>query len=145
MIYINLHDYREALRKIEIQKSVVKATSIVFIIILLVLVNWIVMQTQLDRVRGETQKLEMAVKALEPRVKAIQEMKTSKLRKEQIVEGLDRLRGKQLPVGNIINNLNMAVPEGVWLERVTKLTASKLEDKKVPVRENKTVKILLSF
>ena len=145
MIYINLHDYREALRKIEIQKSVVKATSIVFIIILLVLVNWIVMQTQLDRVRGETQKLEMAVKALEPRVKAIQEMKTSKLRKEQIVEGLDRLRGKQLPVGNIINNLNMAVPEGVWLERVTKLTASKLEDKKVPVRENKTVKILLYF
>jgi hypothetical protein len=82
MIYINLHDYRKELRKIEIQKSVVKATSIVFIIILLVLVNWIVMQTQLDRVRGETQKLEMAVKALEPRVKAIQEMKTSKLRKE---------------------------------------------------------------
>jgi hypothetical protein len=39
----------------------------------------------------------------------------------------------------------MAVPEGVWLERVTQLTASKLEDKKVPVRENKTVKILLSF
>ena len=39
MIYINLHDYREELRKIEIQKSVVKATSIVFIIILLVLVN----------------------------------------------------------------------------------------------------------
>jgi hypothetical protein len=53
-----------------------------------------VMQIQLDRVRGETQKLEMAVKTLEPRVKAIQKMKTSKLRKEQIVEGIDRLRGK---------------------------------------------------
>jgi Tfp pilus assembly protein PilN len=115
MIYINLHNYREELKKIEIQKSVVKATSIVFVIILLVLVNWMVMQIQLDRVRGEIQKLEMAVKALEPRVKAIQEMKTSKLRKEQIVEGIDRLRGKQLPVGKIINDLNMAVPEGVWL------------------------------
>ena len=34
MICINLHDYREELRKIEIQKSVVKAMSIVFIIIL---------------------------------------------------------------------------------------------------------------
>ena len=34
MICINLHDYREELRNIEIQKSVVKATSIVFIIIL---------------------------------------------------------------------------------------------------------------
>ena len=133
MIYINLHDYREELRKIETQKRVVKATSVVCITILLVLVNWMVMQTQLDKVRGETQKLEMAVKALEPRVKAIQKMKTSKLRREKIVEGIDRLRGKQFPVGKIINDLNMAVPEGVWLERVTQLTASKLNNKKVPV------------
>jgi hypothetical protein len=133
MIYINLHDYREELRKIETQKRVVKATSIVCVIILLVLANWMVMQAQLDKVRGETQKLEMAVKALEPRVKAIQKMKTSKLRREKIVEGIDRLRGKQFPVGKIINDLNMAVPEGVWLERVTQLTATKLQNKKVPV------------
>ncbi len=133
MIYINLHDYREELRKIETQKHVVKATSVVCLIILLVLANWVVMQTQLDRVRGETQKLEMAVKALEPRVKAIQKMKSSKLRKEKIVEGIDRLRGKQFPVGKIINDLNIAVPEGVWLERVTQLTATKLKNKKVPI------------
>ena len=94
MIYINLHDYREELRKIETQKRVVKATSIICIIILLVLVNWMVMQSQLDKVLGETQELEKAVKALEPRVKAIRKMKTSKLRKEQIVEGIDRFRGK---------------------------------------------------
>ena len=133
MIYINLHDYREELRKIETQKRVVKATSIICIIILLVLVNWMVMQSQLDKVRGETQELEKAVKALEPRVKAIREMKISILRKEQIIEGIDRLRGKQFPVGKIINDLNMAVPEGVWLERVTQLTATKLRNKKVPV------------
>jgi hypothetical protein len=74
-----------------------------------------VMQIQMDRVRGETQKLEIAVNALEPRIKAIQEMKTSKLRKEQIFEGIDRLRGKQLHLGKINNDLNMAVPEEVWL------------------------------
>jgi Tfp pilus assembly protein PilN len=133
MIYINLHDYREELRKIETQKRVIKATSLVCAIILLVLVNWIVTQVQLDKVRGETQKLEMAVKALEPRVKAIQKMKTSKLRREKIVEGIDRLRSQQFPVGKIVNDLNMAVPEGVWLERVTQLTASKLAHKKVPI------------
>ena len=133
MIYINLHDYREELRKIETQKRVVKATSIICIIILLVLVNWMVMQSQMDKVRGEIQELEKAVKALEPRVKAIRKMKNSKLRKEQIIEGIDRLRGKQFPVGKIINDLNMAVPEGVWLERVTQLTATKLRNKKVPV------------
>jgi hypothetical protein len=133
MIYINLHDYREELRKIETQKRVVKATFVVCVIILLVLVNWMVMQIQLDKVRGETQKLEMAVKALEPRVKSIQKMKISKVRKEKIVEGIDRLRGKQFPVGKIINDLNMAVPEGVWLERVTQLTTTKLQNKKVPI------------
>ena len=85
MICINLHDYREELRKIEIQKRVVRATSVICIIILLVLVNWIVMQTKLDRVRKETQKMEMTVKNLEPRVKAIQKMKSSKLRREEIV------------------------------------------------------------
>ena len=133
MIHINLHDYRQELRKIETQKRVVKATSIVCVILLLILANWMVMQIQLDRVRGETQKLEQAVKALEPRVKAIQKMKTSKARKEQIVKGIDRLRGQQFPVSKIINDLNMAVPEGVWLDRVTQLTRAKLKNKKVPV------------
>ena len=64
MIYINLHDYHEELGKIKTQKRVVKATSVVCIILLLVLVNWIVMQTKLDRVREETQKMEMVVKKL---------------------------------------------------------------------------------
>jgi Tfp pilus assembly protein PilN len=133
MIYINLHDYREELRKIEIQKRVVKATSFVCIIILLVLANWIVMQTKLDRVEEETQKVEMAVKNLDPRVKAIQKMKRSTLRREKIVEDIDRLRGTQFPVGKVINDLNIAVPEGVWLERVKQLTATKLKNKKIPV------------
>ena len=133
MIYINLHDYREELRKIETQKRVVIATSVVCIIILLVLINWMVMQTKLDMVRGEIQKLEMAVKNLEPRVKAIQKMKSSKLRREKIVEDIDRLRGTQFPAGKVINDLHVAVPEGVWLERITQLTATKLKNKKVPV------------
>jgi Tfp pilus assembly protein PilN len=133
MIYINLHDYREELRKIEIQKRVVKVMSVVFIIILLVLVNSIVMQTKLDRVREETQKMEMVVKNLEPRIKAIQQMKSSTLRREKIIEDIDRLRGTQFPVGKIINDLNIAVPEGVWLERLTQLTKTKLRNKNVPV------------
>jgi hypothetical protein len=133
MIYINLHDYREELRKIKTQKRVVKATSVVCIIILLVLINWIVMQTKLDRIREETQKMGIAFKNLEPRVKAIQKMKSSTLRREKIVEDIDHLRGTQFPAGKVINDLNIAVPEGVWLERVIQLTATKLKNKKVPV------------
>lgn len=133
MIHINLHDYREELKKIEIQKRVVKAASIVCVIILLVLVNWAVSQIKLDKVRGETKNLEKAVKDLEPKVKAIQKMESSKKRKEQIVGGIDNLRSGQFQVSKIINDLNLAVPPGVWLDRVSQLTEKRLNEKKVPI------------
>ena len=132
MIHINLHDYREELKKIEIQKRVVKAISIIGVIIFLVLANWGVSQISMDRIRGETQKLEKAVKELDPQVKAIQKIKSSQKRKQQIVGKINSLRGNQFPVSKIINDLNMAAPLGVWLDSVSQMTAKKLEDKKVP-------------
>lgn len=133
MIQINPRDYREELKKIEIQKRVIKSASIVYSVILLVLLNWAVEQIKLDRLRGETQKLEKAVKALEPQVKAVQKMQSSKSRKEQIVGGIGLLRGGQFPVSKIINDLSLVVPPGVWLDRVSQLTKAKLANKKVPV------------
>ena len=132
MIHINLHDYRGELKKIEIQKRVVKAISIIGIIILLVLANWGVSQINLDKIRGETQKLEKAVKNLDPQVKAIQKIQSSQKRKEQIVGRINSLRENQFPVSKIINDLNTAAPLGVWLDSVSQMTAKKLEDKKVP-------------
>ena len=132
MIHINLHDYREELKKIEIQKRVVKVISIIGIIIFLVLANWGVLQINLDKIRGETQKLEKAVKKLDPQVKVIQKIQSSQKRKERIVSRINSLRGNQFPVSKIINDLNMAAPLGVWLDSVSQMTAKKLEDKKVP-------------
>ena len=132
MIDINLHDYLEELKKIEIQKRVLKAISIIAIIIFLVLANWGVSQIKLDKIRDETQKLEKAVKKLDPQVKAIQKIQSSQKRKEQIVGRINSLRGNQFSVSKIINDLNMAAPLGVWLDSVSQMTAKKLEDKKVP-------------
>ena len=133
MIHINLHNYRKELKKIEIQKRVVKAISFVGIIVLLVLVNWTFSQINLGQIRVETHKLEKAVKKLDPQVKAIQKIQYSQKRKVKIVDTIDSLREKQFPVRKIINDLNMAVPSGVWLDSVSQMTAKKLEDKKVPV------------
>ncbi len=72
MIHINLHNYRKELKKIEIQKRVVKAISFVGIIVLLVIANWTFSQINLDQIRVETHKLEKAVKKLDPQVKVIQ-------------------------------------------------------------------------
>ena len=132
MIHINLHDYREELKKIEIQKRIVKAISIIGVIIFLVLANWGVSQIKLDKIRGETQKLEKALKQLDPQVKVIQKIQSSQKRKEQIVGRINSLRGHQFSVSKIINDLNMAAPLGVSLDSVSQMTAKKLEDKKVP-------------
>ena len=132
MIHINLHDYREELKKIEIQKRVVKAISIIGVIIFFVLANWGVSQVNLGKIRGETQKLEKAVKELDPQVKAIQKIKSYQKRKEQIVRRISSLRANQFPISKIINDLNMAAPLGVSLDSVSQMTAKKLEDKKVP-------------
>tara|TARA_Y100001936_G_scaffold250381_1_gene303031 strand:- start:2031 stop:2696 length:666 start_codon:yes stop_codon:yes gene_type:complete len=132
MMHINLHDYREELKKIEVQKRVVKAISIIGVIIFLILANWVVSQNKLDKIRDETQKLEKAVKKLDPQVKAIQKIQSSQKRKEQIVGRINILRGNQFPVSKIINDLNMAAPLGVWLDSVFQMTAKNLEDKKVP-------------
>ena len=133
MIHINLHDYRQELKKIEIQKRVVKMISIIGAIIFLVLANWGVSQIKLDKIRGETQKLEKAVNKLEPQVKVIQKIQSSQKRKEQIVGRINSLRGNQFPVSKIINDLNMAAPLGVWLDSVSQMTSKDIEDKKVPV------------
>ena len=133
MMHINLHDYREELKKIEIQKRVVKAISIIGVIIFLILANWVVSQNKLDKIRDETQKLEKAVKKLDPQVKAIQKIQSSQKRKEQIVGRINILRGNQFPVSKIINDLNMAAPLGVWLDSVSQMTSKDIEDKKVPV------------
>ena len=132
MIHINLHDYREELKKIEIQKRVVMAIFFIGVIIFLVLANWGVSQISMDRIRGETQKLEKAVKELDPQVKAIQKIKSYQKRKEQIVRRISSLRANQFPISKIINDLNMAAPLGVWLNSVSQMTGKKLEDKKVP-------------
>ena len=132
MIHINLHDYREELKKLEIQKRVFKAILIIVVVIFFVSANWVVSQIKLDRIRGEPQNLEKAVKKLNLQVKAIKKIKSSQKRKEQIVGRINSLRGKQFPVGRIINDLNTAAPLGVWLDSVSQMTAKNLEDKKVP-------------
>ena len=95
MININLHDYRKELKKIQIQKRVVKAISTVGVLIFFILANWAVLKINLNKIRGETQKLEKAVEKLDPQVKEIQKIQSSQKRKEHIVGRINSLRGNE--------------------------------------------------
>ena len=118
MIRINLHDYHDELRKIEIQKRVVKSLAIIIVAIFFILASWLNEQAKLDLVKSETRKLQSQVAALTSEVNLVKEMGGKVARLESIVLTIEGLREKQLPASTIIGDLNLMVPEGLWLHGI---------------------------
>ncbi len=133
MIRINLHDYRYELVKIEIQKRVVKCTAIIITAIFLIIVSWLVEQVRLDSIRSETSKVKSQVAALQNQVKKVRAMEARQNRMETIITGIEGLREKQMPAGTIVSDLNMAIPEGLWLVSIIQRDTNELRSKNVPV------------
>lgn len=129
MIRINLHDYRDELRKIEIQKRVVKSFAIIIVAIFFILASWLNEQAKLDLVKSETRKLQSQVAALTSEVNLVKEMKGKVARLESIILTIEGLREKQLPASTIIGDLNLMVPEGLWLHGIVQRDLDYLKKK----------------
>jgi len=133
MIRINLHDYRYELKKIEIQKRVVKCAAIIVAAIFFVIAVWFMEQARLDSIRNETRNLESQVVGLTSQFKKVKAMEAKQNRMQTIIAGIEGLREKQMPASTIVSDLNMAVPEGLWLTSIIQRDAESLRSKKVPV------------
>lgn len=133
MIRINLHDYRYELRKIEIQKRVVKCSAIIIAAIFFVVAVWLMEQARLDTVRFETRQVESQVAGLASQYKKVKAMEAKQNRMKTIIAGIEGLREKQLPASTIVSDLNMAVTEGLWLSSIIQKDAETLRSKKIPV------------
>lgn len=133
MIRINLHDYRYELRKIEIQKRMVKCLAIIIAAIFLIIVSWLVEQASLDSIRSETRKLESQVAALQNQVKKVNDMEAKQNRMDTIIAGIEDLREKQMPASTMVRDLNMVVPEGLWLSSIIQRDEAELQNKDIPV------------
>ena len=118
MIRINLHDYHDELRKIEIQKRVVKSLAVVIVAIFFIMVSWLIEQARLDSIKSETRKLESQVAALKSQVEKVKKMEGKQRRLETIISGIERLREKQLPASTIVGDLNLILPEDLWLSGI---------------------------
>ena len=127
MIRINLHDYHDELRKIEIQKRVVKSLSIVAVAIFFIIVSWLMEQAQLDSVKSETNQLKSQVAALKGPVDKVKEMEGKQKRLQTIISGIENLREKQLPASAIVGDLNLMIPEGLWLGGIVQRDLETLE------------------
>jgi len=133
MIRINLHDYRYELKKIEIHKRVVKCAAIIVAAIFFVMAVWLMEQARLDSIRSETHNLESQVAGLTSQYKKVKAMEAKQNRMQTIIAGIEGLREKQMPASTIVSDLNMAVPEGLWLASIIQKDAESLRSKKVPV------------
>jgi hypothetical protein len=133
MIQINLHDYRYELKKIEIQKRVVKCSAIIIAAFFFVVAIWFVEQARLDSVRLETINLESQVAALASQFKKVKSMEAKQNRMQTIISGIEGLREKQTPANTIVSDLNMAVPDDLWLSSIIQRDAESLRSKNIPV------------
>ena len=133
MIRINLHDYQYEMRRIEIQKRVVKCSAIIIAAILLIVMSWLAEQVRLDSIKNETNKLKSKIAALQSEVKRVNTMEVKQNRMETIIMGIESLREQQLKAITILSDLNMAIPEGLWLISVIQKGANDLRSKNIPV------------
>ena len=133
MIRINLHDYRYELTKIEIQKRLIKCFVIIIAAIVLIVGSWLWEQVRLDSIKRETSKVQSEVAALQGQVKRVNAMKAKQNRMENIITRIEDLREQQLPAGRIVSDLNIAIPEGLWLSSIVQKSSNGLRSMKVPV------------
>ncbi len=133
MIKINLHDYREELVKVEIQKRVVMGIYMLGVIILLIGGVWVKDQIALTVVQGEVQELDSQVKALEPEVKIVKGMMAKSKRVLTILTGIEKLRHDQMEATRIIGDLNLRVPKNLWLTNIVQKTTAEISHGRVPV------------
>ena len=133
MIRINLHDYRYELTKIEIQKRLIKCFVIIIAAIVLIVGSWLWEQVRLDSIKRETSKVQSEVAALQGQVKRVNAMKAKQNRMKNIITRIEDLREQQLPAGRIVSDLNIAIPEGLWLSSIVQKGSNGLQSMKVPV------------
>ena len=133
MIKINLHDYREELVKVEIQKRVVMGIYLLGAIILFIGGIYVKDQIALTVIQGEVQELDQQVKALEPEVKLVKGMMAKTKRAETILTGIEKLRNDQMEATRILGDLNLRVPKNIWLTDIAQKTTLDITQGRVPV------------
>ena len=86
-----------------------------------------------DLIKSETGKLESQVAGLKKQVDQVKAMEAKQNRLEVIIAGIEELREKQMPASTIIGDLNLLVPEGLWLTSIIQRDLEELKKKKIPM------------
>ncbi len=133
MFKVNLHDYRYELKKIEIQKRVMKALAIIFGSLALTGIVLLSEQMKADSLGEEIKQLENQIQTLSGDFEAIEKIKGKQKRVEEIIGGITDLRNHQMQAAQILADLNLNVPDEIWLTHVTQKTLEQVINRGVPI------------
>ena len=132
MIKINLFDYREEVKKATTQKHVLMSASLVMVFAFMILFSWLIEKSRISRVDMEVQDLQQQVTALQPEVNRVKTMQAKQKRVGTILTGIEDLRANQMPATQTLYDVNLSVPDEIWLTKITQMSKEGLTRGKVP-------------
>ena len=132
MIKINLHDYREEVKRSTIQKHVLMSASLAASCVFLILLSFLFEKSQVSKVDMEVRGLKVQVNALQAEVNQVRTMQSKQRRVGTILTGIENLRANQMPATQTLYDVNLSVPNEIWLTKITQMSKQELTSKNVP-------------
>ena len=132
MIKINLHDYREEIKRSTIQKHVLMSASLAASCVFLILLSFLFEKSQVSKVDMEVRGLKVQVNALQAEVNQVRTMQSKQRRVGTILTGIENLRANQMPATQTLYDVNLSVPNEIWLTKITQMSKQELTSGRVP-------------
>jgi len=132
MIKINLHDYREEVKRSTIQKHVLMSASLVMMSVFLILMSFMYEKSRISTVDVEVRNLKQQVNALQGEVNQVRTLQAKERRVRTILTGIENLRANQLQATQTLYDVTLSVPEEIWLTKITQMNKKELANKNVP-------------
>ena len=80
----------------------------------------------------EVRDLQQQVNALQSEVNVVKTLQAKQKRVGTILTGIDNLRANQLPATQTLFDVNLSVPEEIWLTKITQMSKEELSKARVP-------------
>ncbi len=132
MIKINLHDYREEINRSTIQKHVLMSVSVVMGSVLMILFSLLIEKSRISKVDMEVRTLQSQVTALQGQVNLVRNLQARQRRVNTILTGIENLRANQMPATQTLYDVNLSLPEEIWLTKITQMDKQGLSSGQVP-------------
>lgn len=132
MIKINLHDYREEVKRSTIQKQILMSGSLVMGCVFMILFSFLIEKSRISKVDMEVRDLKNQVNALQGEVNQVRTMQSRQQRVGTILTGIENLRANQMPATQTLYDVNLSVPDEIWLTKITQMDKQGLTKGNVP-------------